>query len=140
MAAVVKNKQGIFRDYMKTCPKESDMVVRDDMQGISLKVEEGSNAILLQNLYLSCDPYLRNRMAKIDHPSDSSYRSFTPGSSLFKIQHAHDIPLSYDTGILGMHGLTAYVGLHEVGNPKKEEKVFISSAFGAVGQLVGQFG
>ncbi|GAB4858932.1 hypothetical protein Ancab_010404 [Ancistrocladus abbreviatus] len=83
MAAVVKNKQVIFRDYIKTCPKESDMVVRDDIQGISLKVEEGSNAVLLQNLYLSCDPYVRNRMAKIDHPSHSSYRSFIPSSGIF---------------------------------------------------------
>ncbi|GAB4858922.1 hypothetical protein Ancab_010395 [Ancistrocladus abbreviatus] len=83
MAAVVKNKQVIFRDYIKTCPKESDMVVRDDIQGKSLKVEEGSNVVLLQNLYLSCDPYVRNCMAKIDHPSHASYRLFTPGSGRF---------------------------------------------------------
>ncbi|GAB4858936.1 hypothetical protein Ancab_010408 [Ancistrocladus abbreviatus] len=80
MAAVVKNKEVIFRDYIETCPKVSDMVVRDD-RSVSLKVEEGSNAVLLQNLYLSCDPYVTNRMAKIDHPSHSSYRSFTPGST-----------------------------------------------------------
>nr|GMD26737.1 2-alkenal reductase (NADP(+)-dependent)-like [Ipomoea batatas] len=38
-----------------------------------------------------------------------------------------------------MVGLTAYVGLYEIGRPKKGETVFVSSAFGAVGQLVGQF-
>ena len=37
-----------------------------------------------------------------------------------------------------MPGMTAYVGLYEVGVPKKGDYVFISSAFGAVGQLVGQ--
>lgn len=34
--------------------------------------------------------------------------------------------------------MTAYTGFYEVCAPKKEEYVFVSSAFGAVGQLVGQ--
>uniref|UniRef100_A0A2N9J7A2 Alcohol dehydrogenase-like C-terminal domain-containing protein n=1 Tax=Fagus sylvatica TaxID=28930 RepID=A0A2N9J7A2_FAGSY len=58
--------------------------------------------------------------------------------SLFKIQHT-DVPLSYYTGILGMPGMTAYAGFYELCSPKKGEYVFVSSAFGAVGQLVGQF-
>ena len=37
-----------------------------------------------------------------------------------------------------MPGMTAYTGFYEVCAPKKEEYVFVSSAFGAVGQLVGQ--
>lgn len=37
-----------------------------------------------------------------------------------------------------MPGLTAYGGFFEVAKPKKGEYVFISSAFGAVGQIVGQ--
>ncbi|PNX61390.1 NADP-dependent alkenal double bond reductase p2-like protein [Trifolium pratense] len=37
-----------------------------------------------------------------------------------------------------MPGMTAYAGFYEVGVPKKGDYVFISSAFGAVGQLVGQ--
>jgi len=39
----------------------------------------------------------------------------------------------------GMPGMTAYVGFFEVGCPKKGDKVFVSAASGAVGQLVGQF-
>ena len=35
--------------------------------------------------------------------------------------------------------MTAYAGFHEVCSPKKGEYVFVSSASGAVGQLVGQF-
>ncbi|KAL3506940.1 hypothetical protein ACH5RR_032322 [Cinchona calisaya] len=58
--------------------------------------------------------------------------------SLFKIEHT-DVPLSYYTGLLGMPGMTAYSGFYEVCNPKKGEKVFVSAAAGAVGQLVGQF-
>ncbi|KAJ1395455.1 hypothetical protein SESBI_33413 [Sesbania bispinosa] len=38
-----------------------------------------------------------------------------------------------------MSGMTAYGGFFEVGSPKKGEKVFVSAASGAVGQLVGQF-
>ncbi|MED6179475.1 hypothetical protein PIB30_001238 [Stylosanthes scabra] len=65
--------------------------------------------------------------------------SLVPSSQIeFKIEHT-DVPLSYYTGILGMPGMTAYAGFFEVGLPKKGEKVFVSAASGAVGQLVGQF-
>jgi NADPH-dependent curcumin reductase CurA len=37
-----------------------------------------------------------------------------------------------------MPGLTAYAGFMEVGRPKRGDSVFISSASGAVGQVVGQ--
>ena len=40
---------------------------------------------------------------------------------------------------IGMPGMTAYAGFHEVCSPKKGEYVFVSAASGAVGQLVGQF-
>ena len=41
--------------------------------------------------------------------------------------------------LTGMPGMTAYAGFFEVCSPKKGERVFISAASGAVGQLVGQF-
>ncbi|KAK4566287.1 hypothetical protein RGQ29_002504 [Quercus rubra] len=37
-----------------------------------------------------------------------------------------------------MPGMTAYVGFSELCSPKKGEYIFVSSAFGAVGQIVGQ--
>lgn len=46
--------------------------------------------------------------------------------------------LRYFLGALGMPGLTAYSSLMEIGKPKKGETIFISSAAGAVGQVVGQ--
>jgi len=49
------------------------------------------------------------------------------------------VPLSYYIGILGMPGLTAYIGFNELSSPKKGETVYVSAASGAVGQLVGQF-
>lgn len=39
---------------------------------------------------------------------------------------------------LGMPGLTAYIGLTEIGRPKPGETVVISAASGAVGQIAGQ--
>jgi hypothetical protein len=39
----------------------------------------------------------------------------------------------------GMPGMTAYFGFYQVCSPKKGERVYISAASGAVGQLVGQF-
>ncbi|GLT45560.1 hypothetical protein SLA2020_193840 [Shorea laevis] len=66
------------------------------------------------------------------------YSLITIPERLFKITQT-DVPLSYYTGILGMPGLTAYAGFYEISSPKKGEKVFISAASGAVGQLVGQF-
>ncbi len=50
----------------------------------------------------------------------------------------HGAPLSAFLGVLGMPGMTAYVGLLDLGEPKEGETVFVSAAAGAVGSLVGQ--
>ncbi|XP_044466659.1 2-alkenal reductase (NADP(+)-dependent)-like [Mangifera indica] len=72
---VVSNKQVLFKNFVEGFPKESDMVVKTS--SISLKVE-GSNAVVVKNLYLSCDPRMRFRMnSKYPH-----YVSFKPGSPL----------------------------------------------------------
>ena len=47
-------------------------------------------------------------------------------------------PVSTGLGVLGMPGLTAYVGLLDVGRPQPGETVFVSGAAGAVGSTVGQ--
>ncbi|GMH29109.1 hypothetical protein Nepgr_030952 [Nepenthes gracilis] len=172
----VSNKQVVLKDYVPGFPKESDLEVRTIT--IRLKIPEGSKAVLVKNLYLSCDPYLSMRMQKPepDRPSfvepyklgspiigfgvakvlDSGHPNFKKGDlvwgtteweeyslitspeDLFKIEHT-DVPLSYYTGILGMPGLTAYVGFHHICSPRKGDRVFVSAASGAVGQLVGQF-
>ncbi|KAF3972567.1 hypothetical protein CMV_003945 [Castanea mollissima] len=168
----VSNKQLILKDYVTGAPKESDMYVKTST--IKLEIPTGSKAVLLKNLYLSCDPVMRIRM---NRDEDSIFTSYTPGSALSghgvakvlasrhpdykegdfvwgpavweeyslveepnltKIHHT-DVPLSYYTGILGYPGITAYAGFYEICSPKKGEYVFVSSASGAVGQLVGQF-
>ncbi len=47
-------------------------------------------------------------------------------------------PISTSVGILGLNGVTAYVGLLDIGQPKKGETVVVSTAAGAVGSAVGQ--
>lgn len=55
-----------------------------------------------------------------------------------KIDPAASPDIRHFLGALGMPGLTAYSSLYEIGKPKKGETIFVSSAAGAVGQLVGQ--
>lgn len=59
------------------------------------------------------------------------------GEGLLKID-ASKAPLSTYLGVLGMTGLTAYLGLTEIGKPKRGETIVISGAAGAVGSIVGQ--
>ncbi len=49
-------------------------------------------------------------------------------------------PLSAYLGILGMPGLTAYLGLMEIGRPQDGETLVVSGAAGAVGIVTGQIG
>jgi NADPH-dependent curcumin reductase CurA len=56
-----------------------------------------------------------------------------------KVHNPHGLKeLGLFLGPLGMPGLTGWSSLHEIGKPKKGETIFISSAAGAVGQVVGQ--
>ena len=47
-------------------------------------------------------------------------------------------PLQSYLGVLGMPGMTAYVGLLDIGKPQPGETVFVSGAAGAVGSQVSQ--
>jgi NADPH-dependent curcumin reductase CurA len=47
-------------------------------------------------------------------------------------------PPSYALGVLGMPGLTAYVGLLDIGQPQPGDTVVLAAATGAVGSIVGQ--
>ena len=47
-------------------------------------------------------------------------------------------PVSTALGVLGMPGMTAYVGLLDIGQPRPGETVVVSAASGAVGSAVGQ--
>jgi NADPH-dependent curcumin reductase CurA len=59
------------------------------------------------------------------------------GAGLRKLDPAA-APVSTALGVLGMPGMTAYVGMLEIGRPKPGETVVVAAASGAVGSVVGQ--
>ena len=126
--------------------------------------------VLVRNLWLSLDPYMRGRMSdaksyvkgvdlgevmvgqtvgevvesnnpkfrKGDHVlTQLGWQLFGTTKEVSKVDGGR-APLSYNLGILGMPGLTAYFGLKELGQPKAGETVVVSAASGAVGSVVGQ--
>jgi NADPH-dependent curcumin reductase CurA len=63
--------------------------------------------------------------------------SAVPGDGLLKLDPAA-APISTSLGVLGMPGMTAYIGLSDIGQPKAGETVVVSAASGAVGAVAGQ--
>ena len=128
--------------------------------------------LLIRNLYMSVDPYMRGRMNDVEsyippfqvgEPLEagvvgrvvkSRHRGFREGDHVSGLLRWEEFstsdgqglqkvdpglaPLSYHLGILGMPGMTAYVGLLGVGEVKEGDSVFVSAASGAVGSVVGQ--
>ncbi len=63
--------------------------------------------------------------------------SAVPASGLLKLDPA-EAPISTALGVLGMPGMTAYIGLSDIGQPKTGETVVVAAASGAVGAVAGQ--
>jgi len=134
--------------------------------------EPADGEVLVRNLYMSVDPYMRGRMndiksyippfqvgevlqagvvgrvasSKFDGIAAGDYvmgmlgwenYSISDGRLLRKIPSG-SAPLSYHLGILGMPGMTAYIGLMKIAEAKPGDNVFVSAASGAVGSVVGQ--
>lgn len=149
------------------------MPVESDFELVEVTVPgPTSGELLVKNLYMSVDPYMRGRMIDrksyvppfqigavldggavgevLESNSDAfevgdhvlsmnGWREYfvSPASALQKIDGSA-APLSAYLGVLGMPGLTAYVGLLDIGQPKTDETVFVSGAAGAVGSVVCQ--
>jgi NADPH-dependent curcumin reductase CurA len=134
--------------------------------------EPGEEELLVRNIYMSVDPYMRGRMSdresyvppfQLGEPLTGGcvgqviaskggdfevgdyvlgmqgWREYyvSNGEGLMKIDPKL-APLQSYLGVTGMPGLTAYVGLLDIGQPKQGETVFVSAASGAVGSLVCQ--
>ncbi|KAF7013598.1 unnamed protein product [Triticum aestivum] len=67
VAAEVSNKRVILKRHVTGFPTEDDMEVVTAT--VSLAVPPGLAAVVVKNLYLSCDPYMRRRMTKHSEPS-----------------------------------------------------------------------
>lgn len=65
------------------------------------------------------------------------YADVTPEAVVSRVT-AFDLPLSLWLGILGMNGVTAFVGLELYPELGPEKTVVVSTAAGAVGSVVGQ--
>ncbi|MCG8506989.1 MAG: NADP-dependent oxidoreductase [Sphingomonadales bacterium] len=134
--------------------------------------EPADGQLLLRNIYMSVDPYMRGRMndrksyvepfglgevlqaGVVAEVMESRSDKFSAGDIVtgmagwenYSLHNGADLrkiapgpaPLSYHLGILGMPGMTAYVGLVGIGEAKEGEQVYVSAASGAVGSVVGQ--
>ena len=123
--------------------------------------------MLVQNLIISVDPYMRPRFAAdqalnealiggglgrvigsrhsgfaegdiVRHGAGMRERFVSDGRGLQKLTPDPDLPLSVFMHALGGTGITAYGGLLEIGRLKEGEQVFVSTAAGAVGSVVAQ--
>jgi hypothetical protein len=164
------------RILLKARPKAqvTDDCFTSDTQSIP---EVGDGQVLVRNIYMSVDPYMRGRMndvksyvppfqigeplqagvvgqveasnnpdyAKGDYVTGMlNWENYTltngndvSGSPLRKLDK-NQAPLSYHLGILGMPGMTAWVGTKVLGQCKEGDNVFVTAASGAVGSTVGQ--
>ena len=69
-------------------------------------------------------------------PSGWQDYSVHQASKLYQV--SDDIDIAHHLGALGITGLTAYFGLHRLGQPKPGETVLVSAAAGSAGHLVTQ--
>ncbi|XP_024990360.1 2-alkenal reductase (NADP(+)-dependent)-like isoform X4 [Cynara cardunculus var. scolymus] len=143
----VKNKQIIFKGYIDGSPMENDMELKLG-DGLKLEVPKGSNAIVVKNLYLSCDPYMRGRMLDF---RGSYIPPFTPGSAIegfgvSKVVDSDDPNFKRGDLVSGITNWEEYSLIHKTDQLRKIEQddgIPLSYhvgllASGAVGQLVGQ--
>jgi NADPH-dependent curcumin reductase CurA len=56
------------------------------------------------------------------------------------LRATQELPLTAFGSLLGINGITAYLGLTELGRPKPGDTLVVSTAAGSVGSFVGQIG
>ncbi len=129
--------------------------------------EAKDGEIVIDNLILSVDPYMRPRLnadqplnapmlggglGRVSQSRNSKFqegdlvrhgggfreRIVSNGQGVSILKPDPDLPLSVYLHALGGTGLTAYGGLLEVGALKEGEQVFVSTAAGAVGSVAAQ--
>jgi NADPH-dependent curcumin reductase CurA len=92
--------------------------------GVVARVEESRSGLFQKgDTVTGILPWATFSIGKAENLRKADIESFPPG---------------YYLGILGMPGLTAYIGIMDIGKPKPGETVMISGAAGAVGIVAGQ--
>jgi NADPH-dependent curcumin reductase CurA len=148
-------------------PREADFELREVPTPAP-----GAGEVLVRNVFISVDPYMRSRMTgirtyvgpyELGEPIDggavgrvveSNHDGFTagdwvlsmlgwrdggiaPGDRLRKLDPSI-APPSTALGVLGMPGLTAWVGLVDIGAIAPGETIYVNGAAGAVGSAAAQ--
>jgi NADPH-dependent curcumin reductase CurA len=148
-------------------PQETDFELRE-----APDAEPGDGEVLVRNVFVSVDPYMRSRMTgvrtyvgpyEVGGPIDGGAvgrvvesrhdglaegdwvlsmlgwreRGVVPGDQVRKLDPAL-APPSTALGVLGMPGLTAWIGLEDIGQVKEGETIYVSGAAGAVGSSAVQ--
>jgi NADPH-dependent curcumin reductase CurA len=132
----------------------------------------GDGQLLVRNVVMSVDPYMRGRMSDaksyaapyaldeamlggaVGVVEESRAEGFEPGDHVLhglgwrslgivdggaaKVVDTGSAPASAYLGVLGMTGLTAYLGLSRILGLTPGDIVFVSGAAGAVGGVAGQ--
>lgn len=66
--------------------------------------------------------------------------AISDGTDIYPAVHIPTIPLDAYMGVFNHIGLTAYIGLFDIGQPRPGETLVVSAAAGAVGSLAAQMG
>ncbi|KAL6643464.1 hypothetical protein ACP70R_018230 [Stipagrostis hirtigluma subsp. patula] len=66
--AEVRNRKVVLKRYVTGYPVEDDMEVVDGTARLAVPTGLAAPAVLVKNLYLSCDAWMRGRMSKLDDP------------------------------------------------------------------------
>ena len=161
------NRRVVLARRPKAAVTEDDFRLEDVPLGTPAEGE-----VLVQNEWLSLDPYMRGRMsdaksyatpvaigevmvgqtvgeviASRDPQLATGEKVLTnlgwqafgvcKAADVVRID-ARDVPASCYLGVLGMPGITAWIGLTEIGRPRPGDTLVVSAASGAVGSVVGQ--
>ncbi|KAJ4761815.1 Zinc-binding dehydrogenase family protein [Rhynchospora pubera] len=113
----------LLKHYVTGKAAESDMEVVAT-EAVELKVPEGSkDAIVLKNLYLSCDPYMRSRMTKHDKPS--YVPDFVPGEVIIGYGVSKVVDSTHQDFKVGelVWGMTGWEEYSLISNPQNFFKV-----------------
>jgi hypothetical protein len=163
------NREVVLAARPRGAPQESDFAFRDVDER-----EPAEGEVLVRNVFVSVDPYMRSRMSgirtyvgpyEVGDPIDGGAvgrvvasndpgfdegdwvlsglgwrdRGITGASHLRKLD-PEIAPPSTALGVLGMPGLTAWVGLVDIGAVKEGDVLYVSGAAGAVGSAAAQIG
>jgi hypothetical protein len=148
-------------------PRATDFEVRE-----ASTPELGNGDVLVRNVFVSVDPYMRSRMSgvrtyigpyelgdaidggAVGQVVQSQHDGFAPGDWVLSQLGWREVgvapgdtlrkldpdlaPPSAALGVLGMPGLTAWVGLTVIGEVEEGQTIYVSGAAGAVGSVAAQ--